>query len=446
MTVAAVDSGDVVAGFSSAGPTPVSLQMKPDVSAPGVSVLSSLPSDQGTFGLLSGTSMASPHVAGAAALLKQRHPAWTVPQIKSALAQSGDPARTVAGSEALSTREGGGVVDLPRADVPLIFASPSGLSFGRLRPSAGSSRTVALADAGGGAGAWTVTTVVQGGPGTLTVPATVTVPGALTVTARAAGEAGDVTGFVVLTHGPDVRRIPFWFTVSAPQLGGEAHTALTRAGTYRGTTKGGPSRISRYRYPTEGDVSYPGPERAYRVRISGGRANFGVAVLSGHVVPHVVLAGAEDHLAGYPGLPFDLNPYRKSYGARIPVAGSVLPAAGLYDVVFDTRSAGAAGPFSFRFWVGDATPPKLKVASTRGAIRVVATDAGSGVDPASIVATLDGKPAVAKWLRGTINVAAGRGTHSLTLKVADYQETKNMEDVPRILPNTATLRATVRVA
>ena len=67
------------------------------------------------------------------------------------------------------------------------------------------------------------------------------------------------------------------------------------------------------------------------------------------------------------------------------------------------------------------------------------------MDPASIVATLDGKPVTARTLGGTITISARRGRHVLVLQVADYQETKNMEDVPPILPNTATLRATVRV-
>ena len=83
--------------------------------------------------------------------------------------------------------------------------------------------------------------------------------------------------------------------------------------------------------------------------------------------------------------------------------------------------------------------------SPRGAIVVSATDAGSGVDPSSIAATLDGKVVKATYGRGTIRIAASKGTHHLVLSVADFQETKNMEDVPRILPNTRTLRATVRV-
>ena len=135
ITVAAESEtgGAVVATFSSGGPTPYSLRMKPDVTAPGVNVLSSVPRREGLWALFSGTSMAAPHVAGAAALLQQRHPSWTVAQIKSALVQTGQPVLRGA-AEAESTRQGGGTVDLVRADTPLLFASPTGLSFGHVRP------------------------------------------------------------------------------------------------------------------------------------------------------------------------------------------------------------------------------------------------------------------------------------------------------------------------
>jgi subtilisin family serine protease len=445
ITVAAADARNVIAGFSSGGPTPVSLQMKPDVSAPGVSVLSSLPASQGTFGLLSGTSMATPHVAGAAALLEERHPTWTVAQIKSALEQSGDAVRSPTGTEVPSTREGGGMIDLPRADVPLVFAAPTGLSFGALAPGASAVQNVTLSDAGGGAGPWSATTVVQAGSGTVVVPPAVTVPGTLAATATAGETAGDVSGFVVLTRGTDTRRIPFWFAVSAPKLGGEKTIALTRAGTYKGTTRGAPALVSRYRYPTAGDVDYPGPERAYRVSVTGRPANFGVVVLSGRAVPHVTFDGSEDRLAGYTALPFDLNPYRKQFGTPVPIAGVDVPATGVYDVVFDTRSAAQAGPFTFRYWVNDVRPPRLHVTPGRGRVSITATDAGSGVDPSSITVSVDGRSVKTRNQRGAFTVIAKQGRHTLVVHASDYQETKNMENVPPILPNTATLRTTVVV-
>src|SRR5206468_716567 len=161
----------------------------------------------------------------------------------------------------------------------------------------------------------------QQGTATITVPPLTTVPGTLSVGATAGANPGDVTGFVVLTRGTDSRRIPFWFGISAPKLGTEKTVALGKAGTYHGTTSGGPSLVSRYRYPRGGDVEYAGPERAYRVRISGAPRNFGVVVTRGRALPHVTIAGSEDRLAGYVALPLDLNPYRKSYGDPIRAAG-----------------------------------------------------------------------------------------------------------------------------
>ena len=95
---------------------------------PGGQILSStLPSSRGSpFAVFDGTSMAAPHVAGAAALLLQRHPSWTPQQVKSALMSTagaawGDTART---QEAAVTLEGGGLVNVPRADDPQLFTEP----------------------------------------------------------------------------------------------------------------------------------------------------------------------------------------------------------------------------------------------------------------------------------------------------------------------------------
>lgn len=79
---------DVMSGFSSRGPNGDSSFLKPDLTAPGSSVLSAVP---GGYGTLSGTSMASPHVAGAAALLQDKvDGAWSADDLKSLLMTSVD--------------------------------------------------------------------------------------------------------------------------------------------------------------------------------------------------------------------------------------------------------------------------------------------------------------------------------------------------------------------
>ncbi|GHH66055.1 peptidase [Kitasatospora indigofera] len=92
LTVAAVDKQDGRADFSSMGPLSGSYGLKPDLSAPGVDITAArsqaLASGSGMYQTMSGTSMATPHVAGAAAILKQRHPEWSGQQLKEALMSS----------------------------------------------------------------------------------------------------------------------------------------------------------------------------------------------------------------------------------------------------------------------------------------------------------------------------------------------------------------------
>ncbi|MFF2328038.1 MULTISPECIES: S8 family serine peptidase [unclassified Streptomyces] len=92
LTVAAVDKKDNRAAFSSMGPLVRSHGLKPDLSAPGVDINAAasqaVPGISGMYQSMSGTSMATPHVAGAAAILKQRHPDWSGQRIKDALMSS----------------------------------------------------------------------------------------------------------------------------------------------------------------------------------------------------------------------------------------------------------------------------------------------------------------------------------------------------------------------
>ena len=231
----------IVTDFSSAGLTNFDDMLKPDVAAPGGQILSSTsPSFTGgsPFAVLDGTSMATPHVSGAAALLLQRHPTWTPQQVKSALVGTAGPAwaDTARTTEAPVILEGGGLINVARADDPQVFAEPASLSFQKLdvtRTSADRALVVTVANAGDGARTWSVELDPQSATAgaALDLPPLVTVPpggdGQLVATARAQSGAtpGWNYGFVVLRHGTLARRIPYAFDVSRPALADESTTA-----------------------------------------------------------------------------------------------------------------------------------------------------------------------------------------------------------------------------
>ena len=466
ITAAAASKTDVIASFSSAGPTPYSLRLKPDVAAPGVSILSSVPRRLGLWDSFDGTSMAAPHVAGAAALLRQRHPAWTVAQIKSALVLTGNPVSGGSG-EVPPTREGGGMIWLPRADQPLVFASPSSFSLGYLRRGQTRVARVALTDAGGGAGSWSVSLrqMVSARGVTVSAPSFVVVPGSLSLRATASRRAagGDADGFVILTRGGQTRRIPYWLHVTARALAREPHRLLRRAGVYRGNTRTGRRLVTTYRFPSDPTplgvrARLPGPEQVFRFVIRKSVANAGARVVAKgpgvRISPRLVRAGDEDQLTGFSGLPIRLNPYEPTFYGLEPVVGVFRPAPGTYDLVFDTSSRRLAGPFRFRFWVNDISPPLVRLSARtvrRGApLRLVVRDRGSGVDPHSLQARVDGRlrNVLYRPAGGRVEVqlaGIGRGRHRLLFTAADYQETKNNEDASATLPNTRRLSATFTV-
>ena len=131
LTVGAVDVHDVMATFSSRGPRLRDGALKPEVVAPGVDVTAARaagteigPIVDDVYTTISGTSMATPHVAGLAAILKQEHPTWDGEQLKSAIANSTVPIADATGFDA-----GTGRVDALDAIHQDVLA-PAALSLG----------------------------------------------------------------------------------------------------------------------------------------------------------------------------------------------------------------------------------------------------------------------------------------------------------------------------
>src|SRR5207249_10366375 len=136
----------------------------------------------------------------------------------------------------------------------------------------------------------------------------------------AAAEA-DAPGFVVLTRGADIRRIPYWLHVERPKLGKPVRT-LTKSGNYAGDSRKGRAAVSTYRYPEGVPATVlAGPEQVFAVKLKAAATNFGVRVTSGaKVIPHIVRDGDENRVTGDAGFPGGLNPYLGFGDGGTPVA------------------------------------------------------------------------------------------------------------------------------
>ena len=96
-----------IASFSSAGPRIGDSVLRPGVTAPGVATVSTASGTGNGFEILSGTSMATPHVAGVAALVKQANPTWPVADLRAAVVQTASPTLM---KDYLTRNEGSGLV------------------------------------------------------------------------------------------------------------------------------------------------------------------------------------------------------------------------------------------------------------------------------------------------------------------------------------------------
>jgi minor extracellular serine protease Vpr len=486
--------GDVMTSFSSAGPTDFRHLLKPDVSAPGGQILSStLPEFAGSpFAVFDGTSMATPHVAGSAALLLELHPGWSAQQVKSALVSTAGPAYddTAETHEAPVLLEGGGLVNLPRAADPGLFTDPTSLSFGDLNVSGGAQSQgmlVRLTDAGDGAGTWTVSVAPQSSsagaaldvPGVVTIAAGGETDVTITASASASAEKGDDYGFVVLRNGTKTLRIPYLFLVTKPGLAAATPVPLKTLQT--GDTRSGASHADFYRFPDAPFGPAPnylaaptenedGAEQVYVTHLDRAVTNLGVSVLqqsaNSEIDPFLLGSLDENDVQGYAGTPVNANGLMFDYRVDVEAAGAQFPAPKDYYVAVDSASdlftgQPLPGRYQLRSWVNDVKPPTVKlltrrVAPGRPTIAARIRDAGSGVDPFSLVigykqvlvgaAAYDPVSGIAVFPLPAEAPALTART-AATIQASDYQETKNVNTSgSEIMPNTAFKNVRIAVA
>jgi minor extracellular serine protease Vpr len=476
--------GGVITSFSSAGPTDFGWFLKPDIAAPGLDVLSSTPpaTTGSTFSVFAGTSMATPHVAGAAALLLQRHPAWTTPEVKSALMSTAGPAwqDTARSQEASVLLEGAGLANVLTADDPKIFTDPQSLSFRKIDVSTGAQRVsqlLTVSDAGDGAGTWTVTLAPQAQtsgvqinvPGSVTLGAGSFAGIPVTVSAAAGAGTGASYGFIVLTGNGVQRRLPYAFLVERPALRSAPVIPLKKLQT--GDTAKGTNRVSVYCCPAEpfgpppdyvgAPMNEDGAETLYSYEVDQPIVNFGVSVLGASqgalIDPFVLGSKDENDVQGYAGIPTDVNALTFDANIDVGAAGVQFPRLQRFYISVDSRAdpftnRPQKGKYVLNAWVNDLTGPAVRIVTTRitaGRPLIVAevADPQSGVDPLSLVINYNHALVGASAYDPVSGIAIFGipeaappfkvGRTPFILQASDYQEAKNINTVgDQIYPNT----------
>src|SRR5436309_4969195 len=228
---------DILAGFSSQGPTNVDFAVKPDVTSVGVNVLSSItcvgkpagcPGDGSGWAFFSGTSMSTPHIAGSAAVLLNLHSDWSPAQVKSGLVNRADLVikDAVTGTHDVGpTAQGGGRENLSVAADATTWMDPVSASFGRVTVGHPTSLVILLSNPSGTDETFSVSVTkftpdtfggtvpsiydagtLSAGDDRVTVPASVTVPAngstTMTVTVNGGHGSGEVIQGWINLDGP----------------------------------------------------------------------------------------------------------------------------------------------------------------------------------------------------------------------------------------------------
>ena len=202
---------------SGQGPTDVDFRVKPDAVAPAVNVLSSVPGDCGSLGCWSffqGTSMATPHLAGIAAVVRSAHPGWAAWQVRSAIVNTATPGIVKSSTNLALVNDvqiqGAGAANADVALDATAHLSPVSVSFGAVPSGSGQTRTAAVVirNAGTASATWSLGISDTTGTGVAfsVSPSTVTL---------AAGAQATVTVRLTAAKGAGFGDHQAWLTVKA---------------------------------------------------------------------------------------------------------------------------------------------------------------------------------------------------------------------------------------
>jgi subtilisin family serine protease len=286
-----------IASFSSAGPRIGDSVLRPGITAPGVSVVSVASGTGNGFQILSGTSMATPNVAGVAVLTKQAHPGWPQADLRAAIVQTASPTLM---KDLLQRNEGAGLAQAQSATATqaIVRVPDESVSFGfaDLLTDFSATKTVTVHNTGAKAVQFNIAATKISGPAgaAVTVPASVIVganadasfPVRLDVPAAAVGGGTgfqDIGGYIQLTpsnsrlNGNVKLSVPFYLVAHS-----RSNLAVSQSGTTMNFSNAGGALSATPVFYTLGQYQ-PTPQgvtqddvRAVGARLSGTNIIFGV--------------------------------------------------------------------------------------------------------------------------------------------------------------------------
>ncbi len=219
--VVTADNNDIMADFSSQGPTLKDFRVKPDVVAPGVNVLSSIPhqfcATPPCFAFFQGTSMATPHLAGSAAVVEWAHPTWSAAQVRSAIVNTADQnvlkQSSGSGPETDVLVTGAGRENLGNAVNATVTLDPVSINFNDIPSGSGQNRprTITLTNVTASTQTFTLS-VTDGDSGvaysldqtTVTLAAGASTTVTVTISLNAGVTDGAHQAFLRIAHGREV--------------------------------------------------------------------------------------------------------------------------------------------------------------------------------------------------------------------------------------------------